>query len=315
MRNAFAEEITALAAQDERVVLLAGDIGNRLFDDFKSHFPTRFYNCGIAEANMTGVAAGLALSGLRPVTYTITPFNTTRCLEQIRVDACYHKLPVIIVGVGGGIAYASLGGTHHACEDIALLRALPQMTVVCPGDAVEVRLALRAALREEGPVYLRLGKKGEPVIHQKVPDFSIGRAIVIHTGTEICILSTGNTLPLAVEAGEELNSKGVSAQVVSFHTVKPLDEDFLTDVFTRFTVVVTVEEHSVVGGLGGGIAEWLADHPPLKGRLLRIGTPDTFLHEAGEQEHAREVFGLTPSSIAEKTLQAYFAVTSTRLTP
>lgn len=313
MRNAFAEEIAALASEEERLVFLAGDIGNRLFDNFKARFPTRFYNCGVAEANMISVAAGLALSGFRPVTYTITPFNTTRCLEQIRVDTCYHKLPVVIVGVGAGLAYASLGGTHHACEDIALLRALPHMTVVCPGDAVEVRLALRAALREKGPVYLRLGKKGEPVVHQKKPDFAIGRAITVRPGTEVCLLSTGNMLSVAVEAAEELNRKGVSAQVVSFHTVKPLDEDYLTDIFTRFTVIVTVEEHSLVGGLGGGVAEWFTNQPPFKGRLLRMGTPDHFLHEAGEQEYAREVFGLTPSAIAQRTLQAYSGAASTRL--
>src|SRR5262245_37500104 len=162
MRNAFAAEVTALAGQDERVVLLMGDIGNRLFNDFRDRHPERFFNCGIAEANMTGMAAGMAACGLRPVTYTIAPFVTTRCLEQVRVDVCYHRLPVTIVGVGAGLSYASLGATHQACEDIAFLRALPGMTVVCPADPLEVRLALRAALRHPGPVYLRLGKKGEP---------------------------------------------------------------------------------------------------------------------------------------------------------
>src|SRR5262249_33705790 len=164
MRNAFASEITALAAQDERIVLLSGDIGNKLFDEFKARFPGRFLNCGVAEANMISMAAGLAMCGLRPVTYTIASFTTVRCLEQIRIDACYHHQPIVIAGVGAGLAYAANGGTHHSCEDIALLRALPGMTVVCPGDPVEVRLALRAALQEPGPVYLRLGKKGEPVV-------------------------------------------------------------------------------------------------------------------------------------------------------
>ena len=160
MRNAFATEITALAAADERVVLLAGDIGNRLFDAFKARQPERFFNCGVAEANMTSVAAGMAMCGLRPVTYTITPFVTTRCLEQIRVDLCYHRLPVVIVGVGAGLSYASLGATHHACEDIALLRALPEMEVVCPADPMEVRLALRAALRRDGLSISASARKG-----------------------------------------------------------------------------------------------------------------------------------------------------------
>jgi transketolase len=294
MRNAFAAEITELAQKDERVVLLSGDIGNKLFDNYKSKCPDRFFNCGVAEQNMMGTAAGLAMSGLRPVAYTIDAFATVRCLEQIRVDVCYHEQPVVIVGVGGGLAYAELGYTHHACEDIGFLRLLPYMTVVCPGDAVETRLALRAALQHKGPVYIRLGKKGEPVVHKAPPPFELGKAILVREGKKACLLSTGNTLPLAVEAAEKLG-----AEAVSFHTVKPLDEKFLKDAFSRFSVVATIEEHSRIGGLGGAVAEWRADHPEGKGRLLRFGTPDVIPHEAGEQEHARKKVGLTPEKLAK----------------
>ena len=316
MRNAFAAEITALAALDERIVLLSGDIGNRLFNGYKAHFPERFFNCGVAEANMTGMAAGMALCGLRPVTYTITPFVTTRCLEQIRVDICYHNVPVVIVGVGGGLSYAGLGATHHSCEDIAFLRVLPNMSVVCPGDAVEVKLALRAALKHQGPVYLRLGKKNEPIVHKQAPEFVIGKGIVLRKGSDVCLLSTGNILPIALQAADELGKRDVSAQVVSFHTVKPLDEELLAEAFASFAVVVTIEEHSVLGGLGGSVAEWLADRMPHeakleKAQLLRIGTTDTFLHEAGNQAYARHYFGLTPENIAERTFQLYFKMVST----
>ncbi|MBD3308677.1 transketolase, partial [candidate division KSB3 bacterium] len=190
MRNAFAAELTSLAADNRQIILLSGDIGNRLFNDYKAQFPDRFFNCGVAEANMTSMAAGMALCGLRPITYTITPFATTRCLEQIRVDICYHNVPVIIAGVGGGLSYAGLGATHHSCEDIGFLRMLPNMTVICPGDAWEVRLALRAAVQHTGPVYLRIGKKGEPVVHSQAPEFTIGKGIVVQEGTEICLLST-----------------------------------------------------------------------------------------------------------------------------
>ena len=300
MRNAFAAEITALAAEDERIVLLSGDIGNRLFNNYKDQCPGRFFNCGVAEANMMSMAAGMAMSGLRPVTYTITPFITTRCLEQIRVDVCYHHVPVIIVGVGAGLSYASLGATHHSCEDIAFLRMLPHMKVVCPGDAVEVRLALREALKDNDPVYLRLGKKGEPVIHTEEPEFKIGKSIVMQEGRDVCLLSTGNLLPTAVEAGKLLKAKGVSARVVSFHTVKPLDEEMLTDAFQNFRIVATIEEHSVLGGFGGSVAEWLADQLQARARLYRFGTPDMFIHEATEQERERERFGLTPEAICEK---------------
>lgn len=304
MRDAFAQELTLLALEDPRVVMLSGDIGNRLFDKFKAAAPDRFFNCGVAEANMIGVAAGLAADGMRPIAYTIVPFVTTRCLEQIRVDLCYHKLPAVIVGVGGGLSYASLGATHHSCEDIAFLRMLPNMTVICPGDAVEVRLALRAALKLDGPCYIRIGKKGEPVVHQKPPAFRIGKAIIVRPGRDVCLLSTGNLLPLALETAAALAKRKVSAQVVSFHTVKPLDAALLRAAFAKFSVVATLEEHSVLGGLGGGVAEWLSDQKCCKARLLRIGTPDEFLHEEGEQEHAREHWGLTPAAVARRVLAA-----------
>lgn len=312
MRNALTAEMTALAVEDERIILLAADQGNRLFDNYIKHFPKRFMNCGIAEANMISMAAGMALCGLRPITYTMAPFITTRCLEQIRIDVCYHNVPVIIVGVGGGMCYAALGATHQSCEDIAHLRVLPNMTVICPGDAWEVRLALRAAMKHDGPVYLRLGKKGEPLVHRQAPEFVIGKGIILCTGNDVCLLSTGNVLPIVVQAAEELGKRGISTQVVSFHTIKPLDENLLSEIFSKFKVVVTIEEHSLLGGLGGSVAEWLSDRPPLKARLLRIGTADTFLYEAGEQDYAREYFGLTSDNIVEKTLQIHMVTISNR---
>ncbi len=303
MRNAFADEITALAEHDPRVVLLSGDIGNRVFDPFKATCPERFYNCGVAEANLIGMAAGLAMCGMRPVAYTIVPFITTRCLEQIRVDVCYHHQPVVIVGVGGGLSYAPLGATHHSCEDIAFLRMLPGMSVVCPGDAMEVRGALRAALAHDGPVYLRLGKKNEPVIHEQVPELRIGQSIRLQDGDDVALLSTGNLLPQALAAAELLGSQGLAVRVESFHSVKPLDEPCLRDAFARCRVVATIEEHSRLGGLGGAVAEWLADQwladqTTARARLVRVGCDDVFLHEAGSQTYARQQLGLTPEGIA-----------------
>jgi len=201
------------------------------------------------------------------------------------------------------LAYASLNATHHSCEDIALLRVLPNMTVVCPGDAWEVRMALRAAVRHDGPVYIRLGKKGEPVVHKQAPDFRIGKGIVLSRGEDVCLLSTGNMLPVALEAAQELGKTGMSAQVVSFHTVKPLDQELLGEVFAKFKLVATVEEHSILGGLGGSVAEWLADQPSQKARLCRLGTDDRFMYEAGEQDHAREFYGLTAKKMAQKVLE------------
>ena len=302
MRNAFASELLELAKQDDRIVLLMGDIGNRLFDRYKAHCPNRFFNCGVAEANMVGVAAGMALSGLRPVLYTIAPFMTSRCFEQIKLDLCLHRLPIVLIGVGGGLSYASLGPTHHSFEDIAILRTLPGMTVVCPADAAEVRLALREASQRDGPVYLRLGKKGEPAVHQSAPDFAIGRGIELRAGEDVCLLGTGNILPEVLGAAEILSGHGVSARVVSMHTVKPLDEALLSDAFSRFRLVVTVEEHSLIGGFGAAVAEWLADRPRVgesAPRLLRLGMKDAFFGCAGDQRYAREHFGLSAARIAE----------------
>jgi len=207
-------------------------------------------------------------------------------------------VPVVIVGTGSGLAYASLGATHHSCEEMGMLRLLPGLAVVAPADAQEVNGSLEAALKSEDPVYIRIGKKGEPVVHKTQPPFSIGKAITVREGTDAAILAAGVVLPVAIEAAELLAKKGISARVVSFHTVKPLDTDLLAEVFSRSKVVATMEEHSVLGGLGGSVAEWASQRRDAKARLVRFGTRDEFLHLTCEQEDAREHFGLTPVAVA-----------------
>lgn len=302
MRNVFAKAVTDLSDEYPELVMMAGDIGNRLFDRFKEKHPDRFYNCGVAEANMTGVASGLAASGLRPITYTITPFNTVRCLEQIRLDICYPNLPVIVVGTGAGLSYAGLGATHHSMEDIAILRTLPNMHVVCPADPVEVRLAVKDALRLGRPTYIRLGKKGEPVIHESDPDFTIGRGIVVRDGPDVAILSVGNMLSAALKSAEQLQKQGVSAKVVSLHTVKPLDDMLLGALFEEQKLVVIVEEHGLIGGAGSAVLEWgNAKRVDLR-KLICIGGPDRFLFACGDQKEARAMLGLTPDHITQQIL-------------
>jgi transketolase len=299
MRNAFAEELTKLSQEDLRVVLLSGDIGNKLFDKFKAVDDKRFYNCGVAEANMMGVAAGLALSGLRPFVYTITPFTTTRCFEQIRVDVCYHHAPVVIVGTGSGLSYAELGPTHHSLEDMAILRTLPGMRVLAPCDSIELRLALRAVLQDDAPSYIRIGKKGEPDIHASLPDFQIGRAIVVRPGKDVGLLCAGNMMAETLRAASMLALQGVSAEVVSFHTVKPLDEQYLLSAASRFRVVATIEEHGRIGGFGGAVAEWRASSGVPMMQVL-FGTSDEFMHEVGSQAYARTKNGLTADDIVRR---------------
>ena len=304
MRNAFAQEITKLASEDEQVVLLSGDIGNRLFDQYKEAAGERFYNCGVAEANMIGMAAGLAMNGFRPVCYTIAPFITYRCMEQIRIDLCYHEQPVVVVGTGSGLAYASLGTTHHSCEEMGMLRLLPGMTVLAPADALEVRALLKASLRHDGPVYMRIGKKNEPLVHEEEPALEIGRAVTMREGRGVCLLNTGTTLPRVLEAADLLKADGIEAEVLHFPTVKPLDVEALDRASAKCSLFVSVEEHSVLGGFGGSLAEWLGGRVEYRPRLERVGAADEFIHETCEQETAMEKFGLTGRAIAERVKAA-----------
>jgi len=305
MRNAFSQEVTRLAQERSEIVLLSGDIGNRLFDKFKEFAPDRFFNCGVAEANMVGVAAGMASCGLRPICYTIASFLTYRVIEQIRLDLGYHHQKVILVGTGAGLSYASLGSTHHSVEDMGMLRLIPGLAVLAPADAKEVPSALRAALDYDGPVYLRIGKKGEPVVHEHEPTFQIGHGTRMRDGSDAWILSIGNMLSTALEAADLLDKQGISCGVANMGSLKPLDVSLLADVFQSAKVVATLEEHSVLGGLGTATAEWLADHVGYgKGRLLRFGTPDQFLHETTHQPAARLWAGLTAQNIADRIVAA-----------
>ena len=302
MRNAFAQAITELGDEYPELVMMAGDIGNRLFDRFKDKYPTRFYNCGVAEANMTGVAAGIAASGLRPITYTITPFNTARCFEQIRLDICYPNLPVIVVGTGAGLSYAGLGATHHSMEDIAILRTLPNMHVVCPADSVETKLAVRKALELGRPTYIRLGKKGEPVVHAEVPEFTIGKMIPMRKGTDVVVLSVGTMLSTALKCAEQLEAESVSTSVFSMHTVKPLDEEVLGKLFEEYKLVILLEEHALTGGAGSAVMEWGNEAGVDLRKLVRFGGPDRFLVACGDQTEARHELGLDESAIVKRVL-------------
>ena len=296
MRNAFADEILKIALEDERIVLLSGDIGNRLFDKFKAAMPERFHNCGVAEANMISLAAGLAASGLRPVCYTITPFVTTRCLEQIKLDVCYHNMPVTIVGTGSGLSYAALGSTHHSFEDLAIMRNLPGMHVLAPADALELRAAMRWVFGQSHPAYLRIGKKGEPVLTPE-SNFNAGRWQLLRSGSDVSILACGTILGEALKAAADLANAGIQAAVWNCASVKPLDFQALRGLCGD--VVFSIEEHSVLGGFGSAVAEFLSaqKNPP---RLIRLGIPDEFLHDCGEQEEARLHCGLDAASLARR---------------
>lgn len=303
MRNQFAKSMTEQAEKDENIVLLYADIGNRLFDKLKAAAPARAINAGIAEANMATMAAGFAMEGMKPVIYTITPFTTARNFEQIKVDIAYQNQPVVIVGTGSGLSYANLGPTHHSFEDIALMRVLPNMQVVCPADVIELEQLFAEALHSKYPVYMRIGKKNEPVIHPHGTKFTIGKAHVISSGEDVCLISNGAILPVVIDAKTKLEQHGIHCELTSFHTVKPLDYVYLEDAFKRFKYVVTIEEHSLIGGFGSAVSEWSSDNKT-DAQLIRCGIPDKFIDMVGSQDSGRRKAGLTAENIMEKVLRA-----------
>ncbi len=295
MRNAFVRTMLELAAADPRVVLITGDLGYNVLEEFAERFPKQFLNAGVAEQNMTGVAAGLALSGHVVFTYSIANFPTLRCLEQIRNDVCMHGANVTVVAVGGGLAYGVLGPTHHGTEDLAIMAALPGMTVFAPGDPVETELVTRAAAAHDGPCYLRLGKAGEPVVHAEPPAFRIGHAIPVRTGDAATLVTTGGTLALTCDAADRLAAAGTRVAVLSMPTLQPLDRRAILDAAARTRRIVTVEEHAG-GGLGTAVAEVLAGagHPvPL--RTVRL--PGGIIKTVGSQEHLRARLGVSADAV------------------
>lgn len=303
MRNAFADEITKLAADDPSLILLSGDIGNRLFDKLRGAHPDQFMNCGVAEANMMGVAAGMGLSGLSPVVYTITPFTTTRCLEQIRVDVAYHNAPVVIVGTGSGLSYASLGPTHHSLEDFAIFRSIPNIRVLAPYDAPSLRMVLREAIASDVPTYIRIGKKGERDIVPLDQAVGIGKSVSVRTGSDICILAVGTIAPEAIAAADTLKADhNTSAEVVLLNTVTPLNTGLIGDLANRFPALVTVEEHSKNGGFGEMVAAHLAQSSSTT-QIACLGTGSHFMHTVGSQSYARSYFGIDSESIVSAAIE------------
>lgn len=301
MRTAFIEELTVCARENDRLILLTGDLGYTVFESFQQEFPSRYFNMGVSEANMVGTAAGLAKEGWKPFVYSIVPFATLRCLEQIRDDLCYHRLPVTIVGVGAGYSYGDMGATHHSIEDIAVMRSLPELTVVCPGDPLEVKKATRALAHLPTPAYLRLGKRGEPRVHEseELAQFQLGKALVLQEGGDIALIATSNMLPNAKHASELLQTHHrIPSTLVSMHTLKPFDGEAIQNLAKTKKALFTIEEHSVIGGLGSAVCEVVASLPtPCVVR--RIGIPDTFVHVSGSQQYYREQSNLHPEGIVQ----------------
>ena len=299
MRTAFIKALVDYARADKRIFLLVGDLGYSVVEPLSEEFPDRFINVGVAEQNMTGVAAGLALSGKIVFTYSIANFPTLRCLEQIRNDVCYHEANVKIIAIGGGFSYGAQGVTHHGTEDLAIMRVLPNMCVVAPGDPVETALATRAIVERPGPCYLRLGKAREPVVHAAPPDFQLGRAITVKHGDDITVITTGGMLFNVMQAAEQLEQHGISVRVLSMHTLKPLDIEAVMAAAKQTGRIIAVEEHSVIGGLGSAVADVIAESDNLQTAFKRLGIGDVFSHKVGSQDFLRQAHGLSLQAIIE----------------
>ena len=299
MRDAFIATLTELADADSDVVLLSGDLGFGVLNEYRRRLPDQFLNLGVAEQNLAGVGTGLALSGHTVLTYSIGNFPTLRCLEQLRNDACYHEANLTVVTVGGGMAYGALGPSHFATEDLGIMRMLPGMTVVAPGDPVEVEALLPPMLETRGPKYLRLGRAGEPRLVPEGTPVRLGEPTVIREGGDVLLASTGGMLGVALEAGASLAADGIECGVASVHTLRPFPEDWFLEAGSSYVLIVTVEEHAIIGGLGGAAAEVLSgtrEGAP----LLRFGLPPSFPTGIGSQEYLRAVNGIDAPALVER---------------
>ncbi|MES2619226.1 MAG: transketolase C-terminal domain-containing protein [Bacteroidota bacterium] len=294
MRTAFIQQLVTEAINNPKIFLIVGDLGYSVVEPFANEFPERFLNAGVAEQNMTGIASGLAMQGYTVFTYSIANFPTLRCMEQIRYDVCYHNLDVKIVAVGGGYAYASLGPSHHATEELGMLRSIPGITIAAPGDPIEAKAITTLLSNTYGPAYIRLGKAGEPVIHTNNLNIEIGKPIEVIKGVGKCVFTTGAMLKYAYD---HINHNKFSWGLYSFPIIKPLDKQAVSEVVKSYAEIVTLEEHQLSCGFGSAILEAINDlvedgslqsHPKVK----RIAIKDEFISIAGSQQFIREKAGL-----------------------
>jgi transketolase len=298
VRQTCLNMVYELAKKDDRIFFIGSDLGIGTLKQFKTEMPKRFFMEGVSEANIIGMAAGLAMEGKIVYVNTIAVFITRRCFEQIALDLCLHNVNVRLIGNGGGLVYAPLGPTHEAIEDIAIFRALPRMTIVAPADAAEMRRLMPLTVDYPGPIYIRLAKGGDPIVTNNRVPFKIGKAFPMREGRDALIVTTGVMLKTALDAAGLLTGIGIEAAVLHVPTVKPLDTDTILEYADRVPVIVTVEEHSVIGGFGSAVAEVLAEaNFNLPKFFKRLGIPDVFPDQYGSQASLMERYDLTARKI------------------
>ncbi len=295
MRNAFSSALVAAAKSDPRILLLTGDHGYALFDEFRKVCPDQYINAGVAEQNMVGVAAGLAKAGFKPFVYGLSAFVPIRVLEQIKLDVCYEQLPVVFIGDGAGVVYSSLGSSHQSTEDIAALRAIPHITILSPADRYEMQQSMNLALQSSQPVYLRMGKADLPSIHSFMPDFQLGELCRIKHGTNtMCFIATGSMVSTAITVSEKFDN----VTVWSSPCIKPLNVEQVNKIAQSHSLIVTLEEHSIYGGLGSAIAEITSEYFPT--RICRIGVQDKFSKFCGSYQYLMKEHHLDIESVVKQ---------------
>lgn len=299
MRTSAVERLTELAAEDPRIFLITGDLGFGVLNEFAERFPDQYLNAGVAEQNMTSVAAGMALEGRIVFTYSIANFPTLRCLEQLRNDVCYHNVNVNVIAVGGGFSYGPLGMSHHATEDIAILRALPNMSVMVPSEPWQAAHAIDAAVERPGPCYLRLDKSSGGTGRDEGEAWEFGKARRVRDGAALTLVASGGILREVIDAADELAEKGIDCRILDMHTIKPLDTDALGCAARETGGIVTVEEHSVVGGLGAAVAESCLEDRHRPALFHRVGLGDVYSDVVGSQQYLREHYGMNAAAIAK----------------
>lgn len=302
MRKAFIETLSSLARVNDKLILLTGDLGFSVFENFRDEFKNRFINAGVAEQNLIGVATGLALSGKTVFVYSIIPFVTFRCLEQIRNDICMQNSNVKIIGMGAGFHYGSAGATHFALEDIAVLRSFPNLNIVCPANSCDTIGAIRAAVLNKGPFYIRLGKDHEIEQRKAIPDFSFGKAMVVDQGTDVTIFSTGAILHEVKQCADLLRNSNISPRIVNLHTLMPFDIQSVIRAGNETRAIFAVEEHSIIGGLGSSIAEVLAESG-CHVLFRRFGLGDQYPKSVGNRRYLMSLSRLSPNDLAVDILR------------
>lgn len=298
MRNTCLNEVYKLAKNNKDVIFIGSDLGAGTLSNMRDDLPDQFFMEGISEQHIIGMSAGLAMEGFVPYVNSIAPFLTRRCYEQVLVDLCLHDLPVRLIANGGGVVYAPLGPTHLAVEDIAILRAIPNMTIIAPCDADEMSRLMPKTIDYPHPIYIRLAKGGDKIISQEDNGFEIGKAIILREPKDGLFITTGVMAQKAIEAANQLSDEGIECGILHMHTVKPLDEESLLSLIPKVQVIVTVEEHIRNGGLGSAVLEFCSDElPEYSSKIRRVGIPDKFSDKYGSQEELLEYWGITVESI------------------